>query len=54
LCAAEGHPHLGKMFDNILMDLAKITGMTEGKNRKNIDVNRNYEAENAGSWVYIK
>lgn len=47
------HPHLSTMFENILTDLAGITGIALGKQRSRTVIDQEFERENAGNWILI-
>ena len=46
--SAEAHPHLKHMFRDILGDLAKITGISLGRERANTRIDKAFELRNAG------
>ncbi len=48
------HQHLSTMFENILSDLGKITGISLGKKRFHTVIDGEFEKKNAGNWVLIE
>ncbi len=48
------HPHLSTMFENILRDTAKITGIVLGKARSTSNVDAEFEMVQAGNWRLIE
>jgi tubulin monoglycylase TTLL15 len=48
------HPHLSKMFEKILIDTAKITGIVLGGARAKTPIDAAFEREQAGDWKLIE
>lgn len=48
------HPHLSKMFEKILVDTAKITGIVLGRARAKTPIDAAFEREQAGDWKLIE
>ena len=47
------HPPLRTMFRNILRDLGTLTGISLGRKRSSVEIDADYERDNAGSWILL-